>query len=354
MGMTRTGYWVEKTPDGKYVKRPVTFYFDDAGNLVGMRDPNGNTRGFVTQYSVSGNTQSYFANACDYFIATVPAEDWVWFTPNAVGFKDATGKLHMLYHDVNDVFKKRADVADYLKTYHPTCSQYYAQQFGLNPSSQRSTPTTQATALEQASKLPVASREYVPVGVAPQPLATTPATAGDLAKTGNLIMDQYARAMLAGAPPGFREIYNLMLQEGQRQELLLMQKLPPERYQYYQKLRAQAAIYSNQFTNSTVSFDVYKRLNQAIYQAMLKEAGLTEQDMLKSSPYLPQLTQAVSSVNPQMGQLLQYAWYEKPQQEEKRQVLIQAVVQKIQQLPLEKKAQLQAVLASALAKRTKT
>jgi len=348
MGMTRIGYWVEKTPDGEYVKRPVTFYFDDAGNLVGMRDPNGNTRGFVTQYSVSGNTQQYFANACDYFIATVPAEDWVWFTPNAVGFKDATGKLHMLYHDVNDIFRKRADVADYLKTYHPTCSQYYAQQSGLGPSSQRATPTTQATALEQASKLPAASREYVPVGVAPQPLATTPATAGDLAQTGNPIMDQYARAMLAGAPPGFREIYNLMLQEGQRQELLIMQKLPPERYQYYQKLRSQAAIYSNEFPNSD---EVFRRLNRAIYLAMLKEAGLTEQDMLKSSPYIPQLTQTLSSIDPRMGQMAQYAWYIKPQQEEKRKVLIQAVVQKIQQLPPEKKAQLRAVLASALAKK---
>ena len=348
MGMTRTGYWVEKTPDGKYVKRPVTFYFDDAGNLVGMRDPNGNIRGFVTQYSVSGNTQRYFANACDYFIATVPAENWVWFTPNAVGFKDAAGRLHMLYHDVNDIFRKRADVADYLKTYHPTCFQYYAQQFGLNPSSQRSTPTTRATALEQASKLPQPSREYVPVGVAPQPLTTTPATAGDIARTGNDLIDQFAQAMLSAAPPGFREVYNLMLQEGQRQELLLMQKLPPDRYQYYQKLRSQAAIYADQFPNSA---EVFRKLNRAIYLAMLKEAGLTEQDMLKSSPYIPQLTQTVSSVNPQMGQLLQYAWYEKPQQEEKRQILIQAAVQKIQQLPPEKKAQLRAVLASALAKR---
>jgi hypothetical protein len=349
MGMTRIGYWVEKTPDGKYVRRPVTFYFDNAGNLVGMRDPNGNTRGFVTQHSVSGNTQRYFANACDYFIATVPAENWVWFTPNAVGFRDATGRLHMLYHDVNDIFRKRADVADYLKTYHPTCSQYYAQQFRLGPSSQRSSPPTQATAIEQASKLPVASREYVPTGVAPQPLATTPATAGELARTGNVFIDQLAQAMLAGAPPGFREMYNLMLQEGQRQELLLMQKLPPERYQYYQKLRSQAAMYSDQFPNSA---EVFRKLNRTIYLAMLREAGLTEQDMLKSSPYIPQLTQTLSGIDPRLGRLAQYAWYEKPQQEEKRQVLVQAVVQKIQQLPPEKKARLRAALASAQAKRT--
>ena len=351
MGMTRIGYWVEKTPDGEYVKRPVTFYFDDAGNLVGMRDPNGNTRGFVTQYSVSGNSVSYTANACDYFIATVPAQDWVWFTPNAVGFKDANGQLHMLYHSVDDIFKKRADVTDYLKTYHPTCFQYYAQKSALKPSCQTSNcPASQATALKEVSQLPKPSQEYIPTGVAPQPLATTSATAGKLAQTGNCLLDKFAQAMLAAAPPGFREVYNLMVQEGARQELILAQKLPPERYQYYQELKKKAIVYTNQFPGR-YGDELFKQLNRAIYLKMLQEAGLTEQDMLKSSPYIPQLTQTLGSINPSIGQLAQYAWYEKPQQEEKRKVLIQAVVQKIQQLPPEKKAQLRAVLASALAKR---
>jgi len=328
---TRVGYWVEKLPDGTYQKRPVTFYFDDAGNLVGMRDPNGNMRGFVTQYSITKNARSYSANACDYFIATVPTERWAWAGPNAVGFFDDFGSFHLLYHSVEDIFRKRADVADYLTREKPTCW------------SKRPRAVTQATAVESQRSLPEPSREYTPVGVAPKALAATPGGYG-LESTGNALADSIAQWMLASAPPGFREIYNLMLAEGKRQEMILKERLAPERYEYYQRLRSQVAMAE---ASGEISKEAEKEYLKRIYQAMVKEAGLSEEELLRSSPFIPQLTNTLRQVDPRIGQLVEYKWRVEPERREKMQTLLAAV----RQLPPEKKARLRSALEKVLSKR---
>ncbi len=283
----RIGYWVKKDAQGRYYKLPVRFIYDTAGNLVGMVDPYGRVRGFHTTYSVHDHTHSFTANACDYLIATAPTDAFVWMGPNAIGVKTLNWGIVPLHHSVQDIFEKRADVADYLKSGRPEtrCNSY-----------------TMGLKLRQAKE---ATPGSIPLGQAPLPCSAGPcpntraAVIAEpiqqhiTAQTGNLLIDAYVNIL----PPYFQGIFGAMYQEGVRQEMILKERLPPERYEYYQKLRAR-------LNALDLPFEVWHQYNQRIYKAMLREAGLTEEEMLASSPIMPQLAEQLGAIRPDLKEAI--------------------------------------------------
>ncbi|MCS7240587.1 MAG: hypothetical protein NZ651_05015 [Candidatus Bipolaricaulota bacterium] len=282
----QTGFWVERTPNGGYRRLPVEFFFDSMGNLIGMRDPQGNLKQFETTYSVSPTGQYYHATACDYFIATVPAERWVPISPFQWGFIDDTGRVWPLQHSIEDICRKRADVCDYL-----------ARRYNVYvPGSKPNSPATGVQAETQPQP------RYV--GCVPRVQnwpANTKATA-QLDPMSQLpailsLIDQFAMALLAFAPPGFREAYQLMKQEGMRQELILQQRLGPEGYKEFLRIKERINDLHNR---GLITDEQWHRLQNMAYKAAVRRAGLTEEELLVSSPYMPALAKALSQL-PQVG-----------------------------------------------------
>ncbi|MEM2352203.1 MAG: hypothetical protein QXT26_07325, partial [Thermoproteota archaeon] len=107
------------------------------------------------------------------------------------------------------------------------------------------------------------------------------------------LVDQFAMAMLSAAPPGFQQLYQIMRNEGFRQEQLLRQKLPPERYEYYNKLRQKANMLANQ---GVITDDQWRSILRLIYKRMVEEAGLKEEELLRSSPYMKAIPEALRQI----------------------------------------------------------
>lgn len=278
----REGYWVEKDAQGRYVKRPVQFFFDEQGNLLGMRDPYGGVKQFYTQYSVSNKVHSYFANACDYFIATVPTDRWVPVDPWRWGFVDANGRVWPLQHSIEDICRKRADVCDYIR------KTYGVRVPGTTVNSQANTIREQ-TATATGPK-------YVGCAIFPQMRVNTPATNKIDPGLGvgmiNLI-EQFARAMVSMGPPGTQELFNAMWNEGMRQELILTQRLSDKDLQTYYRLRQMV---NEAHTRGEITNEQFHALHNAIYRAAVRKAGLTEEELLTSSPYVPQMARALGQL----------------------------------------------------------
>lgn len=270
----KVGYWTRRTSTG-YEKLPVYFYFDDAGNLVAMRDPYGNVKTFQTTVSQRPGMISYHANACDYIIATAPKEAWFLMGGQACV---RTGPLPTQYiclqHSLEDIAAKRPDVADYL---------------GITP---RAATQAVGRSVKQGQEVtPKVGVTWPVYNNVPTKATGTASQRADLYPLFKGIYDQFAQAM-TGTNPLFAALYRAMYEEGARQEEIVRQRLSPERYQYYLRLREQAGLVAQ-------THEQYRAMTQAIWKAMVKEAGLTEQQLAQGSPYLPQIGQVLSQLMPQ-------------------------------------------------------
>lgn len=328
----REGYWVEKDVRGQYVKRPVQFFFDEQGNLLGMRDPNGGVRQFYTHYSTSGRATSYFANACDYYIATVPTDRWVPVDPWRWGFIDANGRVWPLNHSIEDICRKRADVCDYI-----------AKTYGVRTPA--SGPVSRANQEREKTATETGPR-YVGCAIFPQMRVNTRASSqldpGMGVAVINMV-EQFARAMVSLAPPGMQQLFDAMWNEGMRQELILTQRLSDKDLQTYYRLRQMV---NEAHTRGLITTEQFHALHNAIYRAAVRKAGLKEEELLSSSPYVPQLVQALRQIPG--GEKLAGKVQEKLTETQK----LMQIRERIQQLSLEQRRMLAARLQEYARTRT--
>lgn len=271
------GYWVEKDPvTGDYVYKRVEF-LKSGDYVTGMIDPYGKLHKFSASVSTTPTSKSFHANACDYFIATAPPENWVWLSPNQLGVR-INGRIQPLNHSVPDIFRKRADVADYLLEQNPQAAGRV--QRAMNT---RTYPTSCGIwkQYEEQTRSLEANKQSYPIG-------------------GNVI-SPLVEAYLTAMNPMVANVYRAMAREAEWEELQVARKLSPERYEYYNQLRRQARELAN---TRKLSHDWLHATNKQIWEAMVKEAGFTQDELTATSPYASSVVAAVSTISPEMGTLL--------------------------------------------------